>query len=284
MQRIATEIIIVIVLFGFLRCNSKDNKQEVLPFEERVSEINKRLTYTELKPSRFLNVSSEEGDIYVITLRREYLRDSNTYYFNKYQYVIESGGDFSRIPEEEICVVVDSLQKSGKEKIKEIIKRMKISVEFSFFRLFKLKAEELQEIIAELYYSIASLGKDYPVDIYVKGYADGYKYGWTMPFTEIPRYRYNSIDYLPAMDTSSLNPFEYSSVAKQYNFDNKVYNNRDLPNLRAFFVKNDMIEPLIKRCSNKIRSVRILEGYEFSKDTIDPMERKVQIFIRHLKD
>lgn len=269
-------IVILSTLLVLSLCLHLFSVPQSVSFKDKVAQINQRLTYTEISPSSFLSISNQGiHEQYEISLRKEFL--TNTYLFSKYQYIIE-GVEFS-----EVCAIVDSLRNNQREKIKHIIERIKISAAFSAFSFFKIQSE-LQVIIAEIYYAIASLGKGYPVDIYIKGFADGYKEDWKRPLNERKRYKYTTIDYLPTLDIHSFNPIHYSDKAEKYTIVNDSFSNKDLPNLRAAFIKEDVIRPAIEQCSNNIRNIHLLEGYEFSKDSINKMERKVQIFIRYLKE
>jgi hypothetical protein len=56
------------------------------------------------------------------------------------------------------------------------------------------------------------------------------------------------------------------------------YTNRDLPNLRAMFVKENLIAPFLSTC-NTWGNVQTsnLAGYEFTD--WNPLERKVQVYL-----
>lgn len=122
--------------------------------------------------------------------------------------------------------------------------------------------------------------------VYVRGYADGVhgKNKERRLGKLDPDYNYFKIDLHPSIK-SSRNPliFNRKAVAIPVPISNKVtkgyYNNQDLPNLRARFLKEDIIEPIIQGCVNPTKpDISILEGYEFSKSK-KSSDRKVQAFV-----
>jgi hypothetical protein len=91
------------------------------------------------------------------------------------------------------------------------------------------------------------------------------------------RYAYREIPIYPKANFDSLNPYEYIRSTVIYQVP-QSYTNRDLPNLRAMFVKEDLIDPFLSGCNTSQNvETHILEGHEFAE--IDQLKRKAQIYI-----
>lgn len=282
-------LLFIIFIFSISSCsecsdNTNTNKG-IETIDSLVVILNKQLIYTQIikKDAPFLGNS--QGNLYEIKLKQKYL--TNTYFFDKYKYTIETGGDVSLIPTSKICEMIDSIKYEKNKKIIDILK--KISVKFKVdLKASKLEFGNLQYIFAEIYSIIAIMSDEHQVDIYLKGYADGYLNDWTKTYNEMqipPAYRFNTILYQPATDkaTHPYNPLHYDTISQIYTLDIDGYKNKDLPNLRAKFIEHEFISPFIKKCANNVKKIYILEGYEFTKNNIDEKKRKVQIFIREIK-
>jgi hypothetical protein len=110
----------------------------------------------------------------------------------------------------------------------------------------------------------------------VKGYADGQMTGWTRELKP-GNYHYPEIPIYPMTNPGSENSFEYVRNIEMRQV-HECYTNQDLPNLRAMFVKENLIAPFLSAC-NALGNVQvsILEGYEFTD--WNPLERKVQVYL-----
>jgi hypothetical protein len=250
--------------------------------EEEIKDINNRLTFTVIEEEKALNINDDKSHILKINLRKEFLSDTLTQMFKRYEYTIETGGDFNQIPSSEICVIIDSIRNSKSEKIKSIIERLKIDVKLSGFKFFEIEISGLQVLLAEVFFTLATINDKHEFDIFLKGYADGYSKEWNRKLSSNKLYNYRSIDIIPTLDSNSLNPVNYSGPEISYTIGAE-YGNKDLPNLRAKFVKEDLLPKVTRSCADKIRQVKILEGYEFSHDYIDSTKRMVQFYLRLIK-
>ncbi len=250
-----------------------------LSLEKCIRKLNMRLTYFEVmsKP-KFSILGQGPMEEYEIKLRQEY--SGKIQYFDSKMYTIQN------IERPDLCAIIDTIQNTGSEKIIDVLKRMNINADISLGKIVNLKADGLQYLIPELQCILGVVGKDYPVDIYIRGFADGYRTEWEGTIKNNPVYSYDSIPYLPTIDIGLESPFRYASKESFYHLPkNGTYTNKDLPNLRAMFVKKQVVEPLIEdsTCSKKVSSVHILDGFEYEKNTHDSMLRKVQIFICNKK-
>jgi hypothetical protein len=272
-------IIIFCILVLMSSCITNDQE---IPFNDQIKQINDRLTFAEIKPTSNLHIGTRgSGNIYEISIREGQIKDQ--YFFNEKKYIIIKGGEkLSGVSGNEICTIIDSIDNAADDKVLDVIKRLKLGAEISAGPA-KFNIDGIEGLI-EMAYAAYSASQIDSVNIYIKGFADGY-FGddWLAPLDTVQEYRFNNIEYLPSTEKSSYNPVHYSATPGQYLIKGNLYHNKDLPNLRAQFIKKDMILPMCEACPKKIRSVQILEGFEFPKGTHDPTERKVQIFIEQIK-
>jgi hypothetical protein len=206
------------------------------------------------------------------------IKDNNTlpfYLFEVSEYTFTTGGDLTSIPTSQICKFIDE---EYDEKIPIMESIRKIPIDVSIKRWFLDMKGQVPDIIVQLIYIIRKIYKqtNSRVEILVKGYADGQMTEWERPLRP-GRYAYREIEVYPKFKPDSLNPFEYVHSTTTFHVS-PAYANKDLPNLRAQFVKEDLIEPFLAGCSTPQNvTTHILDGYEFAE--IDQNKRKVQIFI-----
>lgn len=277
MNKIVLLICIFILLFSCETrspCIGCGNNEEVKNLKNIITSLNNRLSYIEL-----LDVGTHpyctSTNNYQIVLKDTLLRE--IYKFEIEEYIIETGGNIREIPTSKICSVVEELMSSEQETVRELIERIEINS-----TLFGIELNNLQYILAEIYVALATLSQNSKIEIFIKGYADGgASVNWAKKISEIPLYKYDTIKYLPVISTQvgSLNPTSYQRNATTYHIVDSLYYNKDLPFLRAEFVKNDFILPFIASCSASIQDIHILQGYEFRKSVIDPNKRMAQIFV-----
>jgi hypothetical protein len=119
-----------------------------------------------------------------------------------------------------------------------------------------------------------------PIDILIKGFADGSAGEWTKPQESGINKGFRVIEVLPvAPGEDPDNPTKYAEIPEQRTVED-LYRNEDLPNLRAAYTKASLIEPYLRDCTDlKQARVRILDGYTFRKPNM-PNERKVQIYVQ----
>jgi hypothetical protein len=256
----------LLAIFKLWRCRNPPPPCHIEDcFRQDIDALNKRLTYTQVvKRNAPLVCGSDQSAIYEIALKDSIL--FSTYFFNAYEYWIETGGNVKG----DLCQFIRSVQEKKQDKILDIIKKLELEVNFSVFKL-----GGLQHILAEIYAVLGTLGQKYEIEIYVKGYADGYQTEWKKPLYRKP-YDYHLLKYYPTTEPQgSLNPIRYDrNHPKDYKIDGN-----DLPFLRGQFIKQDFIDPFVKVCAKKVQKTYLLEGHEFSKSTIDSLQRKVQIFV-----
>jgi hypothetical protein len=209
------------------------------------------------------------------------------HFFEKYKYIIETGGDPTqmRIPEK-ICTHVDTIisQHEGQindARIREISRELKGDISATIGP-FSSKASGNSELIAELIIFILRINalKSSRLQILIKGYSDGVvnEKNWPQEIKlEKDGYNFNKIKVLMPVDPNSKNPFRYLATETDFLVPQQ-YKNKHLPNLRSQFIKQDFIEPFANSCGTKESEVKILNGYNF-KDINHKEKRKVQIYV-----
>ncbi len=258
--------------------------------DQIIREINPQLTYLEIKQSQLIfkqdtraaKLKSQAslfgcGDKpqaqFVISLNSKYL--NSTYLFNAYEYTIETGGDTTELPVNDVCEFIN--QYDGKSPLLEVIKRVPIdySVPIGASGL-KLSLKGLAIELGYIFIKLKRVTGRPCLEVLVKGYADGQMGPWERRL--LPnKYHYQNIAVYPRFDSLSKNPFEYVRSTRTYTVPEN-YSNSNLPNLRAMFVKEDLVTPFVSKCDElKGVSVNILDGYELS--AWNPMERKVQVYV-----
>lgn len=260
--------------------------------QQTARQINNRVTYWKIAPIRLsfkaapqtsrlknqitlanLGCSSEPKAQFVITPQST--AEGLAFQFSAYEYTFETGGDPTKLPNTDICEFINS-RYDEKSPFLEALKR--VNIEYSIPvgpGKFKVSINELS---AELIYAIMALHKAAGscTEVLVKGYADGQITPWALPIKS-GKYQYQYLEVYPAVDPQSQNPLEYKHELSPYPIGDS-YDNRKLPNLRAEFVKEELIRPMLKACNTwKEISVQIIDGYEFSQ--WNPEDRKVQIYV-----
>jgi len=250
-------------------------------------EINRHVTYWRMEPSYLLftpnaQISSMKmqakfqafgcGDQpkaqFILSLNDAY--QGSSYLFEAYEYTLETGGDSTRLPIQDICQFINR-DYDEKSPLLEAIRR--IPIDYSVLVGPGSIKVSLNALVIELAYAIMKTARTAGpcIEVLVKGYADGQMAFWERPL-KAERYNYQNISFYPRLDRYSENPFEYIRKIGTYQVPQN-YRNQDLPNLRAMFVKEEMIDPFISQCGHlTAEQVHILEGYEFLHR--DPTVRK----------
>jgi hypothetical protein len=119
----------------------------------------------------------------------------------------------------------------------------------------------LLELLYLLDHSIRTLNR--PLIIGVRGYADGQFGPWREPLTQAT---YKNI----VVSEANAPPLLYKIGA--------YYDNQDLPNLRAQFLKKSLLEPYIQQCHpERALEIQILNGEIY--DFIDRAKRKAEVYV-----
>lgn len=208
----------------------------------------------------------------VLTLKNDPVVEP--YLFPVNEYVLETGGDPLKVHTDTLCRVMKRAFRVDRPLL-EALREIEIGLQRG-----PVGAQVPLDPVVELFYALerAWRVRNTRVIVAVKGYADGQVAPWSRPLLAAP-YGYRTITVLPPTAPGSRNPVSY-------HFRNSVvsvpadYGNEHLPDLRAEFVRRDLILPYLEdgECDRIETSVHVLKGFEFSAPN-QPLERKVQIFL-----
>jgi flagellar basal body-associated protein FliL len=278
----------LMVIWGF-------RKFRPFPYEEvnrAVEEVNQRVVYWRMEPSR-LNFNSSPRSArmkmqvgtgsfgcaetpkaqFVISVKDIY--KDTAYLFESSEYTLETGGDLTKVSTADICDFINN-RYTGKYPLLEALRDA--SFDISDPRGIVSLKLPVGAVTVELAYMLIKIMQvsGSCAEIMVKGYADGKVTEWSRELRP-GNYHYREIPVYPTVDPGSENPFEYFRSI-EVRLVPEEYTNRDLPNLRAMFVKENLIIPFLSDC-NKLGNVQvsILDGYEYARR--NPMERKVQVYL-----
>jgi hypothetical protein len=256
-----------------------------------VEEVNQRVVYWRIEPSHLIFTSSRSARMkmqvgtgsfgcaetpkaqFVLSIKDIY--KDTAYLFESTEYTLETGGDLTKVSTADICDFINN-HYTGKYPLLEALRES--SFEISDPRGIVSLKLPIGGVTVELAYMLIKIIKASGscAEIMVKGYADGKVTEWGRELSP-GRYHYKEIPVYPKVDPGSENPFKYFRTVEMRTVP-EVYTNQDLPNLRAMFVKENLIIPFLSDC-NKLGNIQvsILDGYEYARWS--PMERKVQVYL-----
>jgi hypothetical protein len=115
------------------------------------------------------------------------------------------------------------------------------------------------------------------IEILIRGFADGQTHPWQERLQD--GYPYNKVLVYEPLEAWRVNWFDYVRAEDPVGIPNP-YTNDDLPDLRARFVREEIIERLLKDCEFSAETeVHILKGRADKGDAIDEKQRKTMIFV-----
>lgn len=232
---------------------------------------NSRLSFIDIVPGSSWISGDRPLASYSITNKS---RTNPAYLFDAKEYTIETGG--LDLPARELCGLLQTLMREpSKVPLAEALKGLEFGGSADAY-IFKLEARSKLDLIIEYLYSIKALSSitDRRIQILIKGYADGTRADWSRPL--IAHFIYDKIVVLPPVNPYSLNPMQYSKVQRVQQISNP-YKNKDLPDLRARFIEDDLIGPVLAQCPGASpANLKILKGYEFTKPG-NPNLRRVEL-------
>ena len=257
-----------------------------------VEEVNQRVKYWKIEPSNIAikNTSFFAGMLlqadlvsrgcaekpsaqYLITIK-DIFKDT-VYLFDTTEYTLEAGGELTQFSKADVCNYVSKNYK-GTYPFRETLREFYYEDYYpSSIVSVKLPAGH---VAVELAYMLVKViqASGSCAEVLIRGYADGEMMGWSRELRH-GKYHYREIPVHETYRASSENTFEYFSTKKMLPVP-EVYNNSHLPNLRAMFVKENIIIPTLSACNtlNNVQ-VSILDGYEFTR--LNPLERKVHVYL-----
>ncbi|HEY0020140.1 MAG TPA: hypothetical protein VGC13_27845 [Longimicrobium sp.] len=204
---------------------------------------------------------------YVLTMVGE------PYLFRLREYWIEIGNDPEKIHTPAICSRLDSILDS-RLPVAEIVKDLNLEFGAKVGPTIGTSLETFVDLwIMSTRYSRIRNSRAL---IAVRGYADGERSRWTDTLRS--KYLYEHIAVLPPADPGNDVASEYRMAESTIEIQDRVYDNTTLPDLRAEFVKREIIARTLSMCGGYESDVRVIKGHTFA--TADqPQERKVQVFV-----
>ena len=257
----------------------------LIPYSEEqtqkaLSDIRKRSTYIDVQPSHLIFTGNRiPQKQFMLTIDKEYA--DVIYLFKEYEYIIETGGDPSKIPTAGLCDLISQIKRK-EDPIAKIVRELKIKAGISFpitgSGSGNVEFEKLETVLLEFLYGIQRISEleSFEAQVFIRGYADGQIKDWVRE-QNTGIYRYERFPIFPSLEPDSPNPLKYSLIEVPIDIPLK-YNNKHLPDLRAKFVKEALVEPFLQECEKPKRiEAHILKGYDFKER--NPLNRKVQVFI-----
>ncbi len=247
--------------------------------QNALNDIRKRSTYIDIQPSHLIFTGNRiPQKQFMLAIGKEYA--NVIYLFKEYEYTIETGGDPSKITTSGLCDLISQIEKR-EDPIAKILREINLKAGISFpigSVGGNVEVEKLQTVLVEILYAIKKLSglESFEAQVFIRGYADGQMKDWIRE-QNAERYHYERFSIVPSLEPGSPNPLTYSLTEVPIDIPVK-YNNTHLPDLRAKFVKEVLVEPFLQECEKpKKIETHILKGYDFTER--NPLDRKVQIFI-----
>jgi hypothetical protein len=257
-----------------------------------VEEVNQKITYWKMEPSNITLKNSSyfasmllQADLvsrgcaekpsaqYLITIK-DIFKDT-VYLFDTSEYTLDAGGELTQFSKADVCNYISKHYK-GTYPFRETLRDVYYENYYpSGIGTVKLPAGHVAVELAYMLMKVIQASGSC-AEVLIRGYADGEVMSWSKGL-RTGKYHYREIPVYQTSRPSSENTFEYFS-AKVTSRVPEVYTNQDLPNLRAMFVKENIIIPTLSACNtlNNVQ-VSILDGYEFTR--LNPLERKVHVYL-----
>ena len=197
------------------------------------------------------------------------------YFFGRQEYTIDigSGAETGRLCEK----IASAIPQKGGSTGSEVLDKGELSVGVGPIGI-QAPASAYWNDLGRILGIAVREGKFSRLEILVKGFADGTISKWSLGLESDPYY-FREIYMLPQLDPkSSRTPRRFASTPAKFLIGDQ-YSNEDLGNLRAAFVVQDIVEPMLSTCLKDLDvTVEILEGYT-SRHPRNPLQRKVEVYL-----
>lgn len=278
--------------------NPENDKKEQYATKEEIKQaidnLNKKLSYLSVsipddKQRVFLvneNGKSEDSKStqYIISIQDKHIGKVSI--FDAKQYVMNLWSEKQKSKEPlKLCEAIDKTLKANDEILKALQDMdIKGSLSLALWGVVNIGVEfkppEIAQIeLVAILRTVLRL-KAKKVEVLIKGYADGQTYPWDEPlFPSDSPYHYTSINVYVPLDENRLNWLEYRRKESPLPIP-KDYTNEQLPDLRAQFVKEELINRTLRHCEDNAETeVHILKGQSYKSNKIYEPDRKVEIFL-----
>jgi hypothetical protein len=248
-----------------------------------VQRIQSRTQYVDVQPANLIFDSGPQPLMqYVLTLSGRPEESQNAaYLFDSQQYTLDDfGGTPEEVPTSEICALIDSISDySGP--LDDALGDLKASGTVKISPLgpsLEINLEGRARTLIDFYYAVNQMLtlRSVRAEVLVRGFADGELDGWQEKLDST--YNYTSVEVMPPLDAAAPIAFRRTRVRIPLPEPPK-YSNGDLPNLRARYVKEVLLDPYLANCpSNTPATSAILQGFAY-KEASRPLDRKVQVYL-----
>lgn len=266
--------------------------------ESAVAEVNQRAIYWKMEPSNisinadsFFDMMRLQANLmskgcaekpraqYMIT-NRDIFKET-VYLFDDTEYTLNIDDYLTKFSTEDVCNYTKRWY-DGKKIIRRPFRDPYLDDYYDWdeYHPYHLDTVKLPagRVAVELVYMLMKLiqASDSCVEVLVRGYADGQNMKWKKALRR-GKYLYREIQAYNPLNPVSEQAFKYSATQEVYRVG-EDYKNADLPNLRAMFVKENIIVPTLTACNtmNNVQ-VSILNGHDFIR--LNPLERKVHVYL-----
>ena len=251
--------------------------------EKVVQRIRTQTQYVDVKPANLIFDSGPQPLVqYVLTLsgRAEGSRDA-AYLFESSRYALDNfGGTPVEVPTSEICALIDSIADSS-DPLENALDRIEASGTVTISPRgpsAEVKFKGSARNVIELYYALGEMLtlRSLRAEVLVRGFADGEVASWQRELD--PSYPYSSVEVMPPVDSAAPIMFKRKRETIPVS-EAPLYSNKDLPNLRARYVKDVLLDPYLARCPGETAaSSAILQGFAYDEAS-RPLDRKVQVYV-----
>lgn len=279
--------LLVIIIFGYNSYENEDKKRandlpDLKPtkeLEELIPALNKDFYKLDLSFSKFARVKTATLPTYIIVVTT---KDTVTFPFQKEKYYF-SDNSFATKKLDNLLGLIDSTKVKNR-KMLDFLKDDELEITINTGLVDVTYRVSLGAIIKELGVFFMNMYDFHfkKLRIYVKGYADYSKNPWY----GIKEEKYGIPDTLmvhPVVKVTSNQMLIYKDILEQRIAKTDTFYNRDLPNLRAAYIKNIIEEIITDYVAQKGLyrdvSVELLDGSEVGKDE-DSTQRKAEIIIQ----
>lgn len=216
----------------------------------------------------------------------------NIFAFDKYEYRLSPNfllsKQYKNLTEEANLFRNQELQKDiAKEILTTIDEHTGLKAEYNEGKLKgELKIDRPIDFFFEMISLLKKLSQQGKIKLLVRGFADGEKSSWSRKINTMP-YDYKEVKYFPVKNGEECRDFNfiYKDTIATMNIENGIYSNEHLPNLRAKYILEEFIIPLIEVNGLKDKvEVGILEGKEYFRSNHIEGLRMVEFIIYYTEE
>jgi hypothetical protein len=265
-------VVLIFTVMGVARYTSPPREEGGSLTKEQadkvVDELKGRLTYLSVaRTDPALTLVNDGGATqevpvaqYAITFQGDPVGEVGI--FESEQYVIRIDDDPVKIRDvAKVCGAVDQMLEE-KDEILRALKDSKVSYNLSlgFFGTVGYEFTPPKKMLFELIATLRQLTglKAKKVEVLIRGFADGQRRPWKRALRE--DYPFDTVSVYMPLEPQRLNWLEYVRKETPVPIDNP-YANKDLPELRARFVKEELIDKVLAHCDSYAKpEVHILKG------------------------